>query len=229
MSYLKSNFRSISPFKELNDGCILDALFKHTVQWDAGKHQTLVRENTPVVGVSAVLAGAVMLWKTRSDGQNQVVGFLFPGDVIGAAAQNQHITSARALTNCEMMTIDRTVFGTLCRDYPALQHAIYGRILNDLTAVQEQLVILGLLNARERLAAGLLQLQKRQVAQRCTTDARVWLPMRRTDLACYLGLQLPTLSRAFATLRSSGAIASHSMTEVEIRDRQALQALAGTE
>jgi len=218
-----ANFSSLG----LIDSQLLGLLIDNSDRREAVKHQTVVRDNDPAIGLIAVLSGAVMLWKTRGDHRQQVVQFLFPGDLAGALEQDQYIGNARALTDCTFFTLQREKIGTFCDHLPAFQHALFKNVVNDLLAEQKQLVILGSLNAQERLAAGLLQIHQQQLAHIHGPADRVWLPMRRTDLASYLGLELATLSRAFSKLCRSGVIASLSMTEVVIQDYRRLQSMAG--
>jgi CRP/FNR family transcriptional regulator len=53
------------------------------------------------------------------------------------------------------------------------------------------------------------------------------LPMTRADLADYLGLTIETVSRTLTKLRKDGLIDIPSSTDMVIRDREALEDLAG--
>jgi CRP-like cAMP-binding protein len=53
------------------------------------------------------------------------------------------------------------------------------------------------------------------------------LPMRRYDMARYLGMQPETLSRKIKALVESGAISLRSPSRLVIEDRTALASLAG--
>jgi CRP-like cAMP-binding protein len=59
-------------------------------------------------------------------------------------------------------------------------------------------------------------------------ERHVWLPMRRSDIANYLGLTLETLSRLFADFMARDLISRQSVRHIAIRDRAALARMAGS-
>jgi CRP/FNR family transcriptional regulator len=182
------------------------------------KHQLLVREGDPADAVYLLADGALTLWRDRRDGDRQVTGFLYPGDAFGVASGGRHVCSACASVPAQVFALDRGEFERLCESDPDVRHCIFHGALNDLAAVQDQLVLLGCKTPMERVGTFLLQLDRRRPAHRGPGDGVLWLPMRRTDIASYLGLHLGTLSRTFGELRRSGVIAVESTTTVTIRD-----------
>jgi CRP/FNR family transcriptional regulator len=199
------------------------ALHVTTVQ----KHEQIIHEGAQARGLFFVLDGAVMVWKRRSPADTQVTGFLFPGDLLGTLVGERYLYSARAVVGGRLATAESAEFADLAERYPDLRHALYRHVTNDFALAQDQLLVLGAMSAVERVATALLQFERRQQARGVAQGVPVWLPMRRTDLASYLGLELPTLSRAFSRLRQDGVIASPSTTDVAIRDRDALIRLSG--
>jgi CRP-like cAMP-binding protein len=163
-----------------------------------------------------------MVWKRRGPDDTQVTGFLFPGDLLGTLIGERYLYSARAVIDGTLATIGSGALAALAERYPDLRHALYRHVTNDFALAQDQLLVLGTMSAVERVATALLQFERRQQARGVSPGVPVWLPMRRTDLASYLGLELPTLSRAFSRLRQDGVITSPSTTRVAIRDRDAL-------
>jgi CRP/FNR family transcriptional regulator len=97
---------------------------------------------------------------------------------------------------------------------------------NELVAAQEQMLLLGRKTARERLASFLL-LQSRQGLACGHSRQRFNLPMTRGDIADYLGLTIETVSRTLTRLRGERMIEVVSQNELVIRDRRALESLAG--
>lgn len=201
---------------------VVKALDACTIQ----KHEQIIQEGAPARAVYLVVDGAVVVWKRRGHEDTQVTGFLFRGDLLGALLADRYVYSARAVVDGKLARAERARLADLAERYPDLRRAIYGRVTSDFALAQDQLIVLGAMNAIERVATALLQFERRQKARGVAEGVPVWLPMRRTDLASYLGLELPTLSRAFGRLRRDGAIASPSTTEVAIRDRDALLRLS---
>ncbi|WP_169816596.1 helix-turn-helix domain-containing protein [Rhodovibrio salinarum] len=194
----------------------------HNVQ----KNELIVAEGTPSTYVHMIVDGCLMVWKQRADRNLQVTGFLFPGDLLGALAGVHYLYSARAVTRSTLASVRQTELNELSDTYPNLRHALYRTVTSEFALAQDQLLILGAMNAAERVATALLQFDRRQRARGMDADAPLWLPMRRTDLASYLALELPTLSRAFSRLRQDGIIACPSTTEVALRDRKALERMS---
>jgi CRP/FNR family transcriptional regulator len=202
---------------------VVKALRHYTVQ----KHEQIIQEGAEARALFFVLDGAVMVWKQRSAGDTQVTGFLFPGDLLGTLIGERYLYSARAVVDGKLATVASAELAELAERHPDLRHALYRHVTNDFALAQDQLLVLGAMSAVERVATALLQFERRQQARGVAQGVPVWLPMRRTDLASYLGLELPTLSRAFSRLRQDGVIASPSTTDVAIRDRDALLRLSG--
>jgi CRP/FNR family transcriptional regulator, nitrogen fixation regulation protein len=78
------------------------------------------------------------------------------------------------------------------------------------------MLILGCLNAREKVSAFLLQMAER------TCSDELELPMSRQDIADYLGLTIETISRTMTQLESCAAISLPTSRRVLLRNRGAL-------
>ncbi len=90
-----------------------------------------------------------------------------------------------------------------------------------LQRVQDHMLVLGCMNARERVANFLLQLAKR------VSGDELELPMSRQDIADYLGLTIETVSRTMTQLESDAAIGLPTSRRIVLRNRAALGRLNG--
>ncbi len=90
---------------------------------------------------------------------------------------------------------------------------------------QEQMLLLGRKNAREKIASFLLMLSGRAV-WRGQMDNPVSVPMTRADIGDYLGLTTETVSRTFTQLRKSGMITLLPEGKVRLNDRNRLEDMA---
>jgi len=70
-------------------------------------------------------------------------------------------------------------------------------------------------------------LSQRAVEHRLPANP-IAISMSRMDIADYLGLTIETVSRSFTKLRSQGLIDLPDAHRVDVRDRRALEAVAGT-
>lgn len=191
------------------------------------KHELIVSEGAEARDVHILVRGAAMVWRRWHGLGAQVIGFLYPGDVLGALTGDTHLTSARAIAPGTLARLPASSLGDLAGRHVSLRHALYQTVVSEFALAQDHLTLLGTMCASERLATTLLRLDRRQQARGYGPDVPLWLPMRRTDLASYLGVELPTLSRAFSRLRAANVITLRSSSEVLLRDRRELARLAG--
>jgi len=98
---------------------------------------------------------------------------------------------------------------------------------HELSAAQQQLVLLGRKTATERLASFLLLLGDRADRMAGENTRFVDFPMSRGDIADYLGLTKETVSRIFSAFRADRLIRLRALNKVEILDRLALRQAAG--
>jgi CRP/FNR family transcriptional regulator len=185
----------------------------------------LFREGDPAEHLFNVVAGSVRLVKLLADGRQQITGFLYPGDFIGVAFNDTYAYSAEAIEPLRLCRFDRTALESLMTDFPKLQRRLLARAGNEIVAAQDQMVVLGRKTARERVATFLLAIARRRggTARALAID----LPMRRADIADYLGLTIETVSRTFTALQRDGTIAVERRSHVDILDLAALGRAAG--
>jgi CRP/FNR family nitrogen fixation transcriptional regulator len=94
-------------------------------------------------------------------------------------------------------------------------------LFQNLQRVRNQLLLLGRQTALERVAYFLVEMDRRQ-----KEPAVITLPMRRRDIADYLGLSLETVSRWLSVLRDRGIVSVESQQEVVLKDRAKLVEVA---
>ena len=80
------------------------------------------------------------------------------------------------------------------------------------------MLLLGCKTAMERVAAFLLEMDRRLAAA-----SMVALPMCRRDIGDYLGLTLETVSRALSQLHDQGVLTFSGARQIVIRNRQRLR------
>jgi CRP/FNR family transcriptional regulator len=159
------------------------------------------------------------------DGKQQVVGFRFPGDVIGYTTRGEYPFDAELLTDARLCRLDRRDLDTLLQRYPTLERRLLDLCVQELAATQEQLVTVGRKSAEARVAAFLLSLIDAR-RRRGGTGKVLDMPMTRADIADFLGLTLETVSRTFTSFRKRGWLREPVHQRVELLDLNALAALA---
>ena len=106
----------------------------------------------------------------------------------------------------------------------------FGKTLLQITATElantkEQLLSLGRKTAAEKLASSLLSIARRSPTSD-GSEIYLHLPMKRCDIADYLGLTVETVSRHFTRLKQAGVIRLLSSNEIIVDDLTSLGALA---
>jgi CRP/FNR family transcriptional regulator, anaerobic regulatory protein len=172
-----------------------------------------------------VTAGALKIYKLLPNGRRQVLGFLFAGDFLGVGRRERYGFTAEALTPVQLCRFPRRKFMRLLDECPPFERELLCRASSEISAAQEQMLLLGRKTARERIASFLKGLSAR--AERLGAPAdRIHLPMTRTDIADYLGLTTETVSRHFSDFRRRGRIRLGEAGEVLLLDLDGIRAMS---
>jgi CRP/FNR family transcriptional regulator, anaerobic regulatory protein len=155
---------------------------------------TIFEQGREASFVYNLTSGALRLSKLLPDGRRQVVGFAMPGDFLGLSLQKTHLFTADALTPAKVCQFQRVGFSELLDDKPRLMRAMMELASNELSAAQDQMVVLGRRTAEEKIAAFLIGMRRRY-ARINGPSVHVPLPMTRLDIGDYLGLTVETVSR----------------------------------
>lgn len=189
--------------------------------------ETLVEEGEPRRRVYSLTSGMLRLVNGLPDGRRQITGFLMPGDFLGLADDGVYSASAEAVTPSALCSFPVAGMDALAVRFPRLNDRLFAFTRAALRRSRENQMILGRLAPVEKLSTFLLMLSQRAVEHHLPADP-VAIPMSRADIADYLGLTIETVSRSFTKLRNQGLIDLPDARLVEIRDRKALEAVAGT-
>ena len=185
-------------------------------------------EGDPTTHIFQVETGAVALYKVLCDGRRQVVGFAYPGDLIGLGAEGEHVMNAQAIKPTRLRCLPVTALNQIARQDPRLGFKLYEALARELAATRDLLLTTGQRSATERVVSFLLAFSRRNernAQDPCTFD----LPMTRADIADFLGLTIETVSRTFTKLRVMGLIELPQSSSVRIKKLAELQGLAGGE
>jgi CRP/FNR family transcriptional regulator len=207
------------------DAAAIDEMSSEADQMSMPARSTIFREGDPAGRVYTLIDGTAKLTRLLPDGKQQVVGFRFPGDIIGYTTQGEYPFDAELLTEAKLCRLERRRLETLLQRYPTLERRLLDLCVQELAATQEQLVTVGRKSAEARVAAFLLSLV--EARRRRRSEGRVLeMPMTRADIADFLGLTLETVSRTFTAFRKRGWLREPVHQRVELLDIGALAALA---
>ena len=186
--------------------------------------QTLFTQEDSAEYVFALVAGVVSCSHYLADGRRQIIAFLFPGDYIGMAAGERYSYTAEAVTEGQICRFPRDPFIKLLTKFDDVEQHCFKEVSNELAEAQKHVLILGQKDATERVASFLLMLDERENRYGAHDDIEI--PMRRADIADYLGLTIETVSRIMTKLRKCGLIAAPNAHIVRILDQGGLRDIA---
>src|SRR5580692_5832012 len=166
---------------------------------------TIFSEGEPADTVFGLSQGVVRLYKLLPDGRRQVLAFALPGDFLGMPLADRHNFSADAIGEVSLCRFSRDDLTKFIQSSPNIMRLIIEFATRELDMAQDQLQLLGNGSAEERVAIFLVSWRNR-LARLSAFSETVPLPMRRQDIADFLGLKLETVSRTLAKLEQKNAI-----------------------
>ncbi len=182
-------------------------------------------EGDPTTHVYRVETGAIALYKVLADGRRQVMGFAYPGDLIGLGAQAEHVMNAQAIKPTRLRCLPVASLRQSADRDPMLGFQLYEALAKELAATRDLMLTTGQRSATERVAGFLLAFSRRN--ERNGQDAACFeLPMTRADIGDFLGLTIETVSRTFTKLKMLGLIELPQSSRVKLMDIAELQHLA---
>lgn len=194
-------------------------------QLEAGEQ--LMWEGDEAVLVANVIDGVLKLASHSADGGEQILGLAYPSDFLGRPFGETAPYGVEALTEAQICVFERKDFDRFARDHPRLEHKLLERTLTELDRSRRWMMLLGRMNATQKVASFLLELTDRLGKAGAGGESFVTLPLSRQQMADVLGLTIETVSRQLSRLRSAGLIDTPSRREIVLRDRRELEELAG--
>ncbi|ALA25511.1 Crp/Fnr family transcriptional regulator [Piscirickettsia salmonis] len=189
------------------------------------KGDILFRQGQPFKHLIALRSGSCKAYSTGGAGHDQVLGFFFPGDLLGLEAihSNQYQYTVTALDTCSLCMLDYSRLLQLSSRLPELNKQLLMTMSREM--IPQTSIHLSS-HADERLASFLMSLSYR-MRLRGFSSRTLHLNMTRQDIANHLGLTLETVSRTFKKLEVAGLIEA-TRRQVIILDLRQLQVKACT-
>jgi CRP/FNR family transcriptional regulator len=197
---------------------------KRTVRLRKGEFLYLLGD--PVTSLYAIRAGTVKTHVTTEDGRTQVVGFHFPGDIVGldSLARPHYASYATALEDTKLCMFAADALRHAAAGMPGLGHPLFLALDGQAQRARAVQTMLALMTAEERLVTFLLWLAD-GFAARGFSSSEFVLRMSREEIGSYIGLTLETVSRQFSRLAEGGLIGVRHRA-IALLDKCALRAIA---
>jgi len=173
-------------------------------------------EKEPATYVYQVMSGAVRSYKLLSDGRRQIGAFHLAGDIFGLEIGSDHRFTAEAIIDTTVRLMKRRSLEMVAENDAAVARNLLSMTTSNLRHAEDHMLLLGRKTSLERVAAFLLEMDKRS-----TAAGVLALPMCRRDIADYLGLTLETVSRALSRLHDLDILGfiGNNQRQILLRDR----------
>lgn len=203
----------------------LEALIDH---WHPmKKNRRIIREGDPCNAVFLVRSGSVKTCQTLANGEEQITGFHFPGDMFGldGLASKVHVNTAVTMETTSLCALPLQRLLSCQHEWVGVEQRFFLLLSELLNRKDNHSMILSKNIAHERIAAFLLDLAQRFEHRRLSSLC-FYLPMSRTDVSRYLGLSGESVSRGFTRLEQDRVVKTRGRM-IEIIDTSVLATLAG--
>jgi CRP/FNR family nitrogen fixation transcriptional regulator len=187
------------------------------------RNQTIFSEGDSTDQVYELVSGTVRLCKHTPGGRRHILDFVMPGEIFGLLEHSEHTVTAEAVGEVVLISYSRSRLDKLAAGDATVRRRILSIVSDDLLTAQQQLLILGCQDAREKMASFFLRLAGRSSLK---AGERLQLPMGRQDIADHLGLTIETVCRTIRALHRAGIVQVPNVHELILSNMPALRALA---
>ena len=190
------------------------------------KKELVFKQGSSSGCIYAVRSGCVKTFTTAKDGEEQILGFHLPGEILGLDGFDNkiHSCSAVALDTSTICELPVNELNVLCVKMPGLQQQLLSLISDEISKDHTMLLLLARRNAEQKLATFLSNIAERLKARGYSSNS-FELVMSRSDIGNYLGIADETVSRLLTKFRDKNIIAVNRKN-IEILDHQLLNNVA---
>ncbi len=180
-------------------------------------------EGDPADRLWVVASGQVKIVKHTSDGQENLLEVITPGEMFGGAGLllTTHPATAVAMTPVTTLNIEREPYLQLIRQYPDIALRIIHLLAERLQAAMKMRA-LAVERVDVRLANILLKLCAK-VGQPVEEGIRIDIPLSRQDLADMTGTTIETAIRVMSRFRKEGLVHTELGGYIVVADLDRLQ------
>ena len=171
-------------------------------------NNVLFKQSTPLTNIYAVSSGTFKLCQESGDSTDNIIGFRFPGELIGEDALflKSYNYTAIAMGDSSVCKVSVAQMNSCGQLVPEIQKNLI-ELLSRQSYVRQRnfQAYIGKKSADSLLAAFLLNIIERN-ASYTGSDNSIDLPINRNDIASFLGLRRETLSRVFSKFQNNQLI-----------------------
>jgi len=210
------------------DPAQLSELSKFTSRTAHSRDLPLNKINEEQDSYSNILSGVVKLIKNMSDGRQQIVGLQFAPDFLGRPYGDNSSTIAQAATDVRLCTFSKSAFEKIVKQSPEMEMRLHEQHMRELDEARDWMLTLGRKTAVEKVASFILMLVTHMDPehQGAISEIEITMPLKRADIADFLGLTIETVSRQITHLRKKGVISVTDRKSILVINVDMLKELA---
>jgi len=188
--------------------------------------EILFHAGQPFSYVCAIRSGSVKSYLCSEEGEAQVTGFWFAGELLdlNGIHHDSRACVVEALETTSVCELPTDFLQQLLADVPAARLEMLKNMSAQVHGAEELIRVIETKRTDQRLAVFLLEMSRR-AALRGLSDRDIRLTMSHTDLASFLGMARETLSRALSRFDADRIVTGRGEA-ILLRDVGALRALA---
>ena len=177
----------------------------------------------PVVAVSS---GVLSLQHLLVDGRKSIAALYMQGDIIDLRGiSNRNRCNLISLSKSEICRLSPEVFERIVSQNADAQNSVWTNLREQTFRAIDHSVDLSKKQALEKLASFIIECNYREF-NKAKGKIVAKIPVRRVDLAEYIGVQPETVSRCFRDLQNRGIIKFEKLSELTINNVDALLEIA---
>ncbi len=203
----------------------LDSLSNKSRTATLKRGESIETEDLMTWPVIAISAGVISLQHLLEDGRKTIAAFFMQGDIIdlrGLSSRNRgHMI---ALNKVHLCRLSPEAFEKILDTNPDAQRVVWNNLRKQTYRAIDHSADLAKKHALEKLASFIFECKRRQTVT--LAENSVIIPVRRVDLAEYLGMQPETVSRCFKDLEERGIIEFNGISNIRIKKAPTLRRIA---
>jgi len=176
----------------------------------------------PVISVSS---GVISMQHLLQDGRKTIAAFFMQGDIIDLRGISERQRGQLvALNKTQICRMAPEVFEGIFDTNPNAQRIVWDNLREQTYRAIDHSADLAKKHALEKLASFIFECRRRQVVS--VAKNLVTIPVRRVDLAEYLGMQPETVSRCFKDLEERKIVRFNTISNLKILKIPTLRRIA---
>ncbi len=219
--------RRINLFADVDDR-EMRAIADRTTMREVHRGRVILQPDEPPGMVYVIKEGRVKVSRYSSEGREQILTLLEPGDVFGAFAlvQATEPVQVEAFEDTLICGVQREDFLALVRRQPDLMLQVVKVLAERLRAAEEEIADLAFRTVPGRLASLLLRLAQ-AYGRSGSSGQRLALRLTHHDMAAMIGATRETVTAVLSRFREDGLI-TFDHRYIIIRDPEGLRRLSAS-